>query len=73
MLLALGVDLSTLEEAYGISKSTLQTWLSRSGDHGQKLHQTLLTGLDLVQVHMDELPQALRAFGSVGRGETCQA
>ena len=55
MLLALGVDISTLEEAYGICESTLRTWLSRSGDHGQKLHQRLLIGLDLVHVQLDEL------------------
>ena len=55
MLLTLGVDISTLEEAYGISESTLRTWLSRSGDHGQKLHQRLLTGLDLVHVQLDDL------------------
>jgi transposase-like protein len=55
MLLALGVDISTLEEAYGISESTLRTWLSRSGDHGQKLHQRFLTGLDLVHIQLDEL------------------
>jgi hypothetical protein len=73
MLLALGVDISTLEEAYGICESTLRTWLSRSGDHGQKLHQRLLIGLDLVHVQLDELPTALNVFGSVGRGETRQA
>ena len=73
MLLALGVDISTLEEAYGISESTLRTWLSRSGDHGQKLHQRLLIGLDLVHIQLDELPTALNVFGSVGRGETCRA
>jgi hypothetical protein len=54
-LLALGVDLSSLEEAYGISESTLRTWLSRSGVQGQKLHQRFLRGLDLVHVQLDAL------------------
>lgn len=54
-LLALGVDLSSLEMVYGISESTLRTWLSRSGVHGQKLHQRFLRGLELVHVQLDEL------------------
>ena len=54
-LLALRVDLSSLEEAYGISESTLRTWLSRSGVHGQKLHERLLRGLELVHIQLDEL------------------
>jgi transposase-like protein len=43
-LLALGMDLSSLEEAYGICESTLRTWLSLSGMHGQKLGAGLING-----------------------------
>jgi transposase-like protein len=41
-LLVLGVDLSALEEAYSIHESTIRTWLSRSGEHGKKLHERFL-------------------------------
>ena len=54
-LLALGVDISALEEAMQIRESTLQTWLARSGEHGRKLHDRFFTALDLVHIQLDEL------------------
>ena len=37
--LAMGVDISALEEVMAIRESTLRTWLVRSGVQGRKLHQ----------------------------------
>lgn len=55
-LLASGVDISTLEEAYRISESTLRNWLSHSRTHEHKLHQRFLIRLDFVHIQLDELP-----------------
>jgi len=54
-LLALGVDISALEEALTIRESTLRTWLVRSGVQGRKLHERFFIGLELVHVQLDEL------------------
>jgi len=37
--LAMGVDISALEEVMAIRESTLRTWLVRSGVQGRKLHE----------------------------------
>jgi IS1 family transposase len=54
-LLALGVDISALEEVLTIRESTLRTWLVRSGVQGRKLHERFFIGLELVHVQLDEL------------------
>jgi hypothetical protein len=54
-LLALGVDISALEEVLAIRESTLRTWLVRSGVQGRKLHERFFSGLELVHVQLDEL------------------
>ena len=54
-LLALGMDLSALEEVLEIRESTLRTWLSRSGAHGNKLHERFMVGLELFHLQLDEL------------------
>jgi IS1 family transposase len=54
-LLALGVEISALEEVYGISEGTIRTWLCRSGEQGQKFHERWLVELELVHVQLDEL------------------
>ena len=53
--LAMGVDISALEEVMAIRESTLRTWLVRSGVQGRKLHERFFTGLELVHVQLDEL------------------
>lgn len=53
--LAMGVDISALEEVMAIRESTLRTWLVRSGEQGRKLHEHYFTGLELVHVQLDEL------------------
>ena len=54
-LLALGVDLSALEEAIEIRESTMRVWLTRSGEHGRKLHERYFRALDLIHIQLDEL------------------
>jgi hypothetical protein len=46
--------------------------MCRSGMQGKKLHERFMLELELIHVQLDELPQALRAFGSVGQHETIQ-
>jgi len=53
--LAMGVDISALEEVMAIRESTLRTWLVRSGVQGRKLHERFFTDLELVHVQLDEL------------------
>lgn len=53
-LLALGVEISALEEVFGVSEGTIRTWLCRSGKHGRKLHERFMLGLELAQVQLDE-------------------
>ena len=54
-LLALGMDVSALQEALEIRESTLRTRLSRSGEHGNKLHERFMIGLELFHLQLDEL------------------
>jgi IS1 family transposase/transposase-like protein len=54
-LLALGVDVSALEEVFGVREITIRTWLCRSGLQGEKLHKRFMAELELVHVQLDEL------------------
>ncbi len=54
-LLALGMDISALEQALEIRESTLRTWPSRIGEHGNKLHEQFMIGLELFHLQLDEL------------------
>jgi IS1 family transposase len=54
-LLALGVDISALEEALKIRESTLRMLLVRSGMQARKLHERFFQGLLLSHVQLDEL------------------
>jgi IS1 family transposase len=49
------MDISAIEEVYGIREMTLRTWLGRGGAHGQKLHQRFFANLELTHVQLDEL------------------
>jgi len=60
-LLALGVDISSLEEVFGISEGTIRTWLIRSGDQGKKLPKRLL--VELVYSQLDELWAGVKHHG----------
>ncbi len=54
-LLAAGLDVSAVEEVFRIRESTVRTWLTRGGSHGQKLHQRFFANLELAHVQLDEL------------------
>lgn len=54
-LLAVGMDISALEEAIEVRESTMRVWLARSGEHGRKLHERFFNALNLVHVQLDEL------------------
>jgi IS1 family transposase len=73
-LLALGVDISALEEALAIRESTLRTWLVRSGVQGRKLHERFFIGLELVHVQLDELwAKVKQAKQDIWVGVACEA
>jgi IS1 family transposase len=61
-LLALGVEISAVEEMFGIGESTIRTWLCRSGEQGRKFHVRWLVELELIHIQLDELLPALRAL-----------
>lgn len=54
-LLAVGMDISALEEAIEVRESTMRLWLARSGEHGRKLHECFFNALALVHIQLDEL------------------
>jgi IS1 family transposase len=54
-LLVLGIDVSALQEALAIQKSTLRTWLTRSGAQSRKLHELFFRDLNLGHIQLDEL------------------
>jgi hypothetical protein len=54
-LLALGVDVSALEEVFGVREITIRTWLCRSGMQGKKLHERFLLEVERIHVQLDEL------------------
>jgi len=62
-LLALGVDVCALEEAFGLRGITIRTWLCRSGMQGKKLHERFMAEVKLVHVQLDELWANLRDRG----------
>lgn len=54
-LLALGVDVSALEEVFGVKETTIRTLLCRSGMQGRKLNERFLLELEMIHVQLDEL------------------
>lgn len=54
-LLALGVDVSALEEVFGVREIAIRTWLCQGGMQEKNLHECFLIELQLVHVQLDEL------------------
>jgi transposase-like protein len=54
-LLAEGIDEAALVRFTGHVDATLSRWLSRAGEHGEKLHQVLFVNLELDYLQVDEL------------------
>ena len=55
LALAVGMDISAVEDLFGVREMTVRTWLARGGAHGQKLHQRFFANLELAHVQFDEL------------------
>lgn len=58
--LALGVDVCAIEQAFKVRESTVRTWLTRSGEHGRKLHDYFVKDLQLEHIQLDELWAGIR-------------
>lgn len=49
------VEISAIEEVFGIREMALRTSLSRGGLQGEKLHQRFFANQELGHVQLDEL------------------
>ncbi len=58
--LAVGVDVCAIEQAFKVRESTVRTWLTRSGEHGRKLHDHFVKNLELEHIQLDELWAGIR-------------
>lgn len=54
-LLAEGIDEATLVRFTGHGEATLSRWLTRAGEHSERLHQVLFVNLTLDYIQVDEL------------------
>ena len=59
--LAEGLDPSAAARVFGFRQATITTWLTRAGEHAQKLHQHSFSNLHLPHVQLDELRTRLRS------------
>jgi hypothetical protein len=55
-----GVCVAVAARIFGHSEFTIQTWLTRAGQHAQSLHERLLHGLHLAHLQLDEVRTAIR-------------
>jgi transposase-like protein len=53
--LAEGVDVSVLGRRFGYEEETIAQWLTRAGEHGQRLHAARFRDLSFALIQMDEL------------------
>ncbi len=72
-LLAAGIDTHALADALEISEVTLRNWLSRSGEHGRKLHNRFVTNLELAHLQLDELRANVKHAQEVWVWTICDA
>ncbi len=63
--LAEGLDPSAAERVFGFRQATITTWLSRSGQHAQTLHERFFCHLHLPHLQLDELRTRLRCAREV--------
>src|SRR5713101_395035 len=59
--LAEGLDPSAAERVFGYRHATIITWLSRTGEHAQSLHEHYFCNLQLPHLQLDELRTRLRS------------
>ncbi len=58
--LAEGLDPSAAERVFGSRQATITTWLTRAGEHAQRLHEHSFCHLHLPHIQLDELRTRLR-------------
>lgn len=58
--LAEGLDPSAAERVFGSRQATITTWLTRAGEHAQRLHEHAFCHLWLPHLQLDELRTRLR-------------
>ncbi len=63
--LAEGLDPSAAERVFGSRQATIITWLTRAGEHAQRLHKHSFCNLHLPHVQLDELRTRLRCATQV--------
>jgi transposase-like protein len=63
--LAEGLDLSAAERVFGYRQATINTWLTRAGEHAESLHERSFCHLHLPHLQLDELRTRLRCATQV--------
>jgi IS1 family transposase len=63
--LAEGLDASAAERVFGFRQATINTWLTRAGNHAQALHKRFFSNLQLPHLQLDELRTRLRSAKQV--------
>jgi transposase-like protein len=63
--LAEGLDPSAAERVFGSRQATITTWLTRAGEHAQRLHEHSFCHLHLPHIQLDELRTRLRCATQV--------
>src|SRR5262249_23139882 len=63
--LAEGLDPSAAERVFGFRQATITTWLTRSGEHAQTLHERFFANHRLPHIQLDELRTRLRSARQV--------
>ena len=61
--LAEGLDLSAAVRVFGHGEGTMRCWLTRAGEHGERLHERYFRDLWLGHVQLDELVVQIRGKG----------
>jgi transposase-like protein len=59
-VLAEGLDPSAASRVFGSRQATITTWLTRAGEHAQRLHEHSFCHLHLPHIQLDELRTRLR-------------
>jgi len=63
--LAEGLDVAAAARVFGHSEATISAWLTRAGQHANRLHARLFRQLHLPHVQLDEIRTRLRPRGRV--------
>lgn len=54
-LMAEGVDISTLERVFGVGEGTMRKWLTRAGEHAERMHTVIFEEVVFRHIQLDEL------------------